>query len=210
MARESYFTKAHRTFRAIRLKSRHRFGRSHRRIRRRVGELRYRADLQITRFRRFIQTNAKWIPAGVAFGLFLTACLVSYRYLLLAVDYDGSASVVTSLFQQIASGLIGTAVVCISLITFFLQSNLTRLPYSLFNRFSSDLWVIIYFLVAFASSMVAGFLSIFFQPKHGAEFVLAFIALSGLVVTMLLLSFRRALLLVNPTYQLRRLLRDQQ
>lgn len=178
-----------------------------RRVKRAVARFLYRADVRLIRARGSLR--GPWLRRAAAVVVFSAMSAAAYFFAFRSIDFSTNGSIAQALFQQIASGLIGTSVVCVSLITFFLQNNLSRLPHSLFQRFSSDPLILAYFLLSFGTAVTSGLLSLYVTPTNGAELTLLFLALCGCVLAMLLLSFVRALELVNPTFQLRTLVRTQ-
>lgn len=166
---------------------------------------RYKVDLLLVSIQAKVRSKQTWITRLATLISLAILITLFYFYALREMDYESKSGDIKSLFQQISSGLIGAAVVCISLITFFLQNNLGRLPFSLFNRLSSDPLTLSYFVISFAASITTGLLSIFYKEQYAAEFILLFVSLCAIVVSLLIFSFFRALDLVNPSYQLLKL-----
>lgn len=195
--------------RAAQIKMR-RFWAQQRRITcRQLLRLRFHTDRKIISAHQYAIEKINFLASVLVLSLVGVACAALYVVIPRLADLDKKEASIVGLFQGISSGLIGTTVVCISLITFFMQNNLTRLPFSLFSKLSSDKLSILYFIISFIFSITAGMLSIFYKSELGREFIVVFLLLSVSVVACLLLSFNRALRLVNPQYQLRRLIKEE-
>jgi len=119
-------------------------------------------------------------------------------------------STLQSLLLTVGGQLVGVSALVFALVTFALQANLTRMPFTLFARITSDRPLMGYFLGIFVFCLMIVSLSLVTtQPNAGTITLLALWALSGILL-LVFLSFRRALNLISPTFQLSHLLAGAQ
>lgn len=107
---------------------------------------------------------------------------------------------------NVGSQLIGISALVFALVTFALQVNLERMPYTLFARLTADRWLMTSFFGIFGLCVFIACLSMFIADSNAGA--IALLALWALVAILVLIftSFRRALLLVSPAYQLAQIL----
>lgn len=98
--------------------------------------------------------------------------------------------------------LIGATAIAFSLILFAMQVNVERMPHGLFKRLSSD-WILLgAFLTSFLSALAVGVMSIIATSELAVlVIVLAFWGVL-LILSLFIVSYQRALLLISPTAQL--------
>lgn len=119
-------------------------------------------------------------------------------------------STLQSLLLTVGGQLVGVSALVFALVTFALQANLSRMPFTLFARITSDRRLMGYFLGIFIFCLMIVSLSLVTtQPNAGTITLLALWALSGILL-LVFLSFRRALDLISPTFQLSHLLAGAQ
>jgi len=139
-------------------------------------------------------------------GMVLTfAVLLASRTAIQEATPDWLTSNITQVqdtFLNVGSQLIGISALVFGLVTFALQANLERMPFTLFARLTSDKWLLMYFGLAFAISVVVVALSLLVERSNVGFLVLLFLAALCSILLLIFLSFRRALILVNPGYQL--------
>jgi len=101
-----------------------------------------------------------------------------------------------------SSALIGATAIAFSLILFAMQVNVERMPHGLFKRLSSD-WILLgTFLTSFLSALTVGAMSLI--PTSDLAFLAIAVAMWCiiLILSLFIVSYRRALLLISPTAQL--------
>jgi hypothetical protein len=119
-------------------------------------------------------------------------------------------STLQSLLLTVGGQLVGVSALVFALVTFALQANLTRMPFTLFARITSDRPLMGCFLGIFVFCLMIVGLALFTtQSNAGTITVLALWALSGILL-LVFLSFQRALNLISPTFQLSHLLAGAQ
>ena len=106
---------------------------------------------------------------------------------------------------NVGSALIGATAIVASLVLFATQVNVERLPHGLFHRLSKDHKLLGAFGLAFILAIVITTLSTFID--HGKLAIVVIIALLAIVfiLYLFLYAYGRALDLINPLQQLRRL-----
>ena len=106
---------------------------------------------------------------------------------------------------NVGSALIGATAIVASLVLFATQVNVERLPHGLFHRLSKDHKLLGAFGLAFILAIVVTTLSTFID--HGKLAIVVIIALLAIVfiLYLFLYAYGRALDLINPLQQLRRL-----
>lgn len=104
----------------------------------------------------------------------------------------------------IGDALVGATAIAFSLIMFAMQVNLERMPHGLFRKFSSDSRLLLSFGVALLAAVLiaASGASARDLPASLAAALLASAWAAGLILVLLLYSYRRALTLVKPLHQL--------
>lgn len=119
-------------------------------------------------------------------------------------------STLENLLLTVGGQLVGVSALVFALVTFALQANLGRMPYTLFARLTSDRSLMGYFLGIFVFCLSIVSLSLVTTESNaGTIILLALWALSGILL-LVFLSFRRALALISPTFQLTHLLEGAQ
>ncbi|MGE1174805.1 hypothetical protein [Pseudomonas sp. BW7P1] len=107
-----------------------------------------------------------------------------------------------SLLAGTSSALIGATAIAFSLILFAMQVNVERMPHGLFKRLSSD-WILLgNFLTSFLSALTVGSLSLIPSSELATLAITITIWAIVLILSLFILSYRRALLLISPIAQL--------
>lgn len=134
----------------------------------------------------------------------LTVALVHNEIEQLAAPWvtDTRVTSLQNALLNVGSQLIGVSALVFGLVTFALQANLERMPFTLFERLTSDKQLLLFFAGTFAISIVVVILSLFLDKSNAGTVTLLGIWALLAVLTLIFLSFRRALLLVNPAHQL--------
>ena len=112
------------------------------------------------------------------------------------------------LILNTGTALIGAAAIVTSLVLFAMQVNIERMPHGLFRRLSADLKLLCAFAIAFLLAIGVAALSTF--PEHAklAHVVLSAIWAIVFILILFMYAYRRALVLINPSQQLRILVQD--
>lgn len=106
------------------------------------------------------------------------------------------------LVVTLGASLIGATTIAFSAVMFAMQTNVERMPHSLFKKFGSDLKLLAAFITTFIFSISIAVTSIFIK-KIGVSLSLAIVVIATLsVLGLFLYSYRRAIDLVNPYKQL--------
>jgi len=107
-----------------------------------------------------------------------------------------------TLLAGTSSALIGATAIAFSLILFAMQVNVERMPHGLFKRLSSD-WILLgTFLTSFLSALTVGAMSLISTSELAALAITVAIWAIILILSLFILSYRRALLLISPIAQL--------
>lgn len=162
------------------------------------------------RIKSWVLRSFTWLVVGII-GLILMAIFAFDPWIKVATAdlmTDQRIESLRSALLSVGSQLIGISALVFALVTFALQANLERMPYTLFARLTSDRLLLFYFGGTFVLSIVVACLSLVINSANAAT--VALVALWALIVTitMILLSFKRALTLVSPAYQLSRIVGD--
>ena len=112
-----------------------------------------------------------------------------------------------SLMLNVGSALIGAAAIVASLVLFSMQVNVERLPHRLFHSLSKDLKLLGAFAWAFILAIAVAILSTFINYEKLAIVVIVASSAIVLIFILFLYAYWRALNLINPLQQLRRLRR---
>ena len=110
-----------------------------------------------------------------------------------------------ALMLNIGSALIGATAIVASLVLFATQVNVERLPHGLFHRLSKDRKLLGAFGSAFILAIVVTTLSTFIDHEKLAIVVIIALLSIVLILYLFLYAYGRALNLINPLQQLRRL-----
>lgn len=144
-----------------------------------------------------LATNYYWLPLLENFlGLYFVN--------------ESQISALKAFYLMLSGALIGTVAIVFSLIMFAIQVNLERLPYRLFQKFSSDRMLLLQFGTLIAIAFSIGILS--FAPIENAlaPAVSGSLWAAALYACVVLMSYRRAMDLVNPVSQLRSIINSAQ
>lgn len=106
---------------------------------------------------------------------------------------------------NVGSALIGATAIVASLVLFATQVNVERLPHGLFHRLSKDRKLLGAFGSAFVLAIVVTILSTFIDHEKLAIVVIIALLAIVLILCLFLYAYGRALNLINPLQQLRRL-----
>jgi hypothetical protein len=119
--------------------------------------------------------------------------------------FSDAASInnLSTLFLTIGAALLGATAIVTSLVLFAMQINVERMPYGVFVRLSRDwrLWLL--FLAAFVISLGVAILSQLVTVNRIGMLSLTLVWCVFAVLALFLLSYKRALTLINPVEQLR-------
>ena len=110
-----------------------------------------------------------------------------------------------ALMLNVGSALIGATAIVTSLVLFATQVNVERLPHGLFHRLSKDRKLLGAFGLAFILAIVVTILSTFIDYERLAIVVIIASSAISLILYLFLYAYGRALDLINPLQQLRRL-----
>ena len=110
-----------------------------------------------------------------------------------------------ALMLNVGSALIGATAIVASLVLFATQVNVERLPHVLFHRLSKDLKLLGAFGSAFILAIVVTILSTFIDHEKLAIVVIIALLAVVFILYLFLYAYGRALNLINPLQQLRRL-----
>ena len=110
-----------------------------------------------------------------------------------------------ALMLNVGSALIGATAIVASLVLFATQVNVERLPHGLFHRLSKDLKLLGAFGSAFILAIVVTILSTFIDHEKLAIVVIIALLAVVFILYLFLYAYGRALNLINPLQQLRRL-----
>jgi len=138
-----------------------------------------------------------WVAAPV-----LQAASVGY------FQHEKHFELLRTLFLTIGGALIGATAIAFSLIMFAMQVNVERMPFGLFRKFSSDVKLMAAFVGTFFLSIAIACQSLVPNYAWASTAILASLWEMGLIVTLLLVAYRRALNLISPTQQLSILVHD--
>lgn len=106
--------------------------------------------------------------------------------------------------------LIGAAAIALTIILFAMQTNIERIPYGLFKRFSSDARLLSSFLGVFAISLTITYLSAFVDESSLVSIFLITGWGTILVIVLFMYGYNRALTLISPARQLGLLVEETQ
>ena len=114
----------------------------------------------------------------------------------------GRLDSIRALFLSLGGAMIGATAIAFSLIMFAMQVNVERMPHGLFRKFSSDVRLLGAFISTFSLAVIIAGLSLIPDKSWvaGATAVTAWCML--LIISLLVLAYRRALALISPTTQL--------
>ena len=144
-----------------------------------------------------IEMSAWLISAAVA--------AMSCQYIQASLSPLFSPSVMASLQTltvTIGGAMIGATAIASSFVLFAIQVNVERLPYGLFQRFSSDWKLLSAFAVSFFVAIGGASLSLISNPDWAVAITMLEVGAVIAVLRLLLFAYRRSLQLVNPFQQL--------
>lgn len=151
----------------------------------------------------------------MCFSLFFCLLFVtpfySFQIQSLLVVYFQNESAVESLrflFLSVGSALFGSAALVTSLVMFALQVNISRMPFSLFGRFSKDRKLLIALALVFTGGVFIASLSVFTVLENLAVVIYLSLCTVSTVLILVVYSYRRVLALINPIQQLKILADD--
>lgn len=110
-----------------------------------------------------------------------------------------------SLILSVGSALVGATAIVASLVLFSMQVNVERLPHRLFHSLSKDFKLLGAFALAFILAIAVAILSTFIDHEKLATVVTIASSAIVLILILFLYAYWRALNLINPLQQLRRL-----
>ena len=110
----------------------------------------------------------------------------------------------------IGGALIGATAIAFSFIMFAMQVNVERMPHGLFRKFSSDRRLMFTFITGFLLAIGIAVASLVSNPLWIAKILWGTAWAILLILSGLLYAYRRALLLINPVYQLSLVVADAQ
>ena len=107
-----------------------------------------------------------------------------------------------SLYLTLGGALIGATAIAFSLVMFAMQVNVERMPHGLFHKLSSDRKLVGGFAAAFLLATALAVLSLIPDRSWVAASALGALWGTITILWLFLLSYRRALALINPLRQL--------
>lgn len=113
-----------------------------------------------------------------------------------------------TLLVALCAAILGASVITFSFIIFAMQTNMKRMPYGLFRKFSSDRKLLICFIMIFILSIVTGCLSMLPIRYLATTGMLGIFWSIIFTMILLLAAYKRALKLINPVEQLSILTKD--
>jgi hypothetical protein len=123
------------------------------------------------------------------------------------VAEQGLASLRT-LFVTLGGALVGATAIAFSVVMFAVQINFARMPHGLFRKLSSDWRLLSAFTGTFMLAIAVATLSLIPDKSWLALAVSAAVWATALILVLFLYAYRRALILINPSQQLRFIVND--
>lgn len=152
-------------------------------------------------------TRHRGIAALLAMLALLVVCFLVAPALqnALAAQFTTPQRIATlqTLVMTLGGAFIGATAIAFSVVMFAVQINFARMPYGLFQRLSSDVKLLGAFAATFLAAIAIASLSLFPDKTWLAFAVIGASYGTILILALFLYSYRRALLLINPLYQLR-------
>lgn len=137
---------------------------------------------------------------------FFISIILTYTIVIIntTVKYIPDAETLKSLqaiFLSVGSSLIGSTAIIFSIIIFTLQVNNERVPYGVFIKLSRDKKLFASFIIALIFSLSVAIFS-FLSEKYALYTIQASILFFVLILSCFIYSYRRALDLISPIFQL--------
>ncbi len=107
-----------------------------------------------------------------------------------------------TLLITLSGAMITAAAIAFSLIMFAMQVNVERMPYGLFRKFSSDIKLLVYFLIIFILAITIGILSLVIETLGVTIAILVMFWSITFILLILITAYKRALKLISPIEQL--------
>lgn len=150
----------------------------------------------------------KFAPQAVLFSLILALSLSALFIPQLDLVFDKLVveNRATDTFKgallSLGGALFGASAIVSSLVLFAMQVNIERMPHGLFRRFSADVPLLSLFAATFLFSLLVFALPLMLLPHRGGLAVYLSSWATMLTLLFFFVAYRRALNLVNPTFQL--------
>jgi hypothetical protein len=123
---------------------------------------------------------------------------------------EDDLALLASFLLTLGGALIGAAAIVSSLVLFAMQVNIERMPHGLFRKLSADRRLLSAFAGTFILAVIVASLSLNVgQQRVGAIIFVVFWS-TAIILRLFLYGYRRALILVNPTQQLKMVVRQTQ
>lgn len=103
----------------------------------------------------------------------------------------------------LGGALIGATAIAFSLIMFAMQVNVDRMPHGLFRKFGSDVRLLAAFISTFVLATGIAVASLIVEQKSIVEALMLAMWSTLLILLLFLNAYRRALVLISPSEQLR-------
>lgn len=121
---------------------------------------------------------------------------------------NDNLDILPTLFFTLGGSLVGATAIAFTLVMFAMQVNLQRMPHGLFRKFSADAKLIISFFLTFIFAIIIILLPIFINTFHlSSVFLIAFWS-TIFIFILFLVSYKRALSLINPQKQIEMIVSD--
>lgn len=120
------------------------------------------------------------------------------------VDEAFDRNSIVNLLLTLGGALATASAIVFSLIIFSVQVNVERLPHRLFQRFGFDYQLIAFFIATFAISIVVAGSTLFLSFETTPFIIIGTIWGVATIGAMFLFAFKRALDLINPLLQIKR------
>ena len=159
-------------------------------------------------FRRQIGQWNKYLCFVTFMGIISSYISIPYwNPILIEIGLNNYDSYRTAL-QVLGGGLISATTISFALVMFTMQINVDKMPYGLFRKFGSDIKLFGAYLISFLLAIFVILLSL--APEH-------LIIMAGLtsfwmtivIFLLFLFAYKRALLLINPAFQLKLLAKKE-
>lgn len=121
---------------------------------------------------------------------------------------ENSLANLQSLFIAVGSALVGASVIVLSLVLFAMQVNIDRMPYGLFRKFSTDKRIIASFSGSFLLAISIACVSLIPNVSWAAVSIIGSAWGIILIFVLFFYAYRRALVLINPSEQLRLVVKE--
>lgn len=139
----------------------------------------------------------------IALPILVFFIVINELFLKCYFSEDNNFNALGTFFVTLSAGLVSITAIISTFIIFSMQSNLEKLPFGLFKKFSSDDKLKIYLVTTLVLSIFIGILSLFKNNNYAGLLLIIFFVFIGFIFVFLNLSFKRGLVLINPLEQLK-------